>query len=94
MYWLSSCVFTNKYRALLQEDDLYALAHNLGHQQQTEAEQERAMRLLHSLQEQLSDPIVALHMMQERAWENLCLSKANQPLIGHLLPDLTADEAS
>ena len=79
VYWLSSCVFTNKYRALLQEGDLFALSRGFGHQQQTEAEQEQAMRLPHSLQEQLGDPIVALHMMQERAWENLRLSQANQP---------------
>ncbi|HLZ63416.1 MAG TPA: DUF1206 domain-containing protein, partial [Ktedonosporobacter sp.] len=79
---------------LLQEDDLFTLSRGLGNQQQTVAEQKRAMGILHSLQEQLSDPIVALRLMQERAWENLRLYKARQPLLGNLLPYLTADEAS
>ena len=78
---------------LLQEEDLFILSNRLGNQQQTEADQAQAASLLHALQEQLSDPIVALRLMQRQAWENLQHYKANQPLVGHLLPYLTADEA-
>ena len=35
-----------------------------------------------------------MSMMHKQAWENLQRYKANQPLIGHLLPYLTADEAA
>jgi hypothetical protein len=42
----------------------------------------------------LDNPLVALNMMHERAWENLRRYKAKQPLVGHLLPYLTAEEAT
>jgi phosphatidylserine/phosphatidylglycerophosphate/cardiolipin synthase-like enzyme len=59
----------------------------------TEAERTRAMQILTYLEQQLSDPRVALRMMHTRAWENLARYKANQPLVGHLLPYLRASEA-
>lgn len=78
---------------LVQEEDLFALSRLLGAQQQPAAEQQRSVRVLAYLEETLGDPIAALRMMHARAWENLRLYKANQPLVGHLLPYLTASEA-
>ena len=78
---------------LVQEEDLFALSRLLGEQQQPAAEQQRSVRVLAYLEETLRDPITALRMMHARAWENLRLYKANQPLVGHLLPYLTASEA-
>jgi hypothetical protein len=48
---------------------------------------------LQSLQETLVDPLVGLHLMIERAQDNLRRFHANQPLIGHLLPHVTGEEA-
>jgi len=45
------------------------------------------------LEDKLGDPVVAIRLMYERARENLQRYKNNQPLIGHLLPYLTGEEA-
>jgi phosphatidylserine/phosphatidylglycerophosphate/cardiolipin synthase-like enzyme len=78
---------------LVQEDGLFALSRLLGAQGQSTQEQEQAIHILSYLEETLGDPITAMRMMHVRAWENLRLYKANQPLVGHLLPYLTANEA-
>ena len=39
------------------------------------------------------NPLVGLRMMVERAQDNLRRYKARQPLVGHLLPYLKAEEA-
>ncbi len=78
---------------LVHAADLSALSRMLGRQVQTREGNERAQRVLLQLEEQLGDPLTALRLMHERAWENLRRYQANQPLIGHLLPYLTEEEA-
>ncbi len=78
---------------LVEMQDMFALSRLLGRQKQTQAEQEQGAAALRTLITTLGDPLVAAHMMYERAWENLQRYKAHQPLIGHLLPYLTAEEA-
>ncbi|HLZ63820.1 MAG TPA: phospholipase D family protein [Ktedonosporobacter sp.] len=79
---------------LVHEHDLYAMSRLLGQQHQSQAERERASSVQQYLQEAIGDPLAALRLMYTRAWENLDRYKAHQPLVGHLLPYLTADEAT
>ena len=78
---------------LLGEESMLTVARHLGHQRQRHSVDERAAGLLQSLQETLGDPVVGLHLMIERAQDNLRRYKAKQPLVGHLLPYVTAEEA-
>ena len=78
---------------LIESDDLLVLSRFLHNNRQSAAEHKRGEQLLDYLKEILDDPLAAMHMMSERAWENLRRYKANQPLVGHLLPYLTGDEA-
>src|SRR5215470_2364297 len=77
---------------LMSEDDLFAVARHLGHQQQKLSLDERFAGLLQYLRETLGDPQAGRQLMIERAQDNLRRYKANLPLIGHLLPYLTAEE--
>jgi phosphatidylserine/phosphatidylglycerophosphate/cardiolipin synthase-like enzyme len=56
-------------------------------------DKERAQHILNYLETTLGDPFSAIHLMHERAMDNLERFKVNQPLIGQLLPYLTAAEA-
>ena len=78
---------------LIHDDDLMTLSLLRDKQYQSKQEQAQAMRVRPYLESTLGDPLVAFHMMHERAWDNLSRYKAKQALIGHLLPYLTADEA-
>jgi phosphatidylserine/phosphatidylglycerophosphate/cardiolipin synthase-like enzyme len=78
---------------LYNDRDLFELARYLGRQRQLPDENAHAANILQALQETLSNPLVGLHMMSARAQENLQRYKARQPLVGHLLPYLTAEEA-
>jgi phosphatidylserine/phosphatidylglycerophosphate/cardiolipin synthase-like enzyme len=78
---------------LVHGDDLFALSRLIGKHNQSPDEYAHATQVLHALQGTLGDPLVALRLMHERAWENLRRYQANQPLIGHLLPYLTQEEA-
>ncbi len=78
---------------LIDEESILIVARHLGHQRQRQSVEERAAGLLQSLQETLGDPLVGLQLMVERASDNLRRFKAKQPLVGHLLPYLTAEEA-
>jgi phosphatidylserine/phosphatidylglycerophosphate/cardiolipin synthase-like enzyme len=78
---------------LLGEESMLTVARHLGHQLQISSVDERAAELLQHLQETLGDPVVGLQLMIERAKDNLRRYKAKQPLMGHLLPYLTAEEA-
>ena len=78
---------------LISEESMLTVARHLGHQRQRRSVDERAAGLLQSLQETLGDPLVGLQLMIERAQDNLRRYKAKQPLVGHLLPYLTAEEA-
>ncbi len=79
---------------LAQEQDLFALSRLIGQQFQSEREKERAVCVHDALQEQLGDPWQAHQLMHSRAWENLQRYRDGQPLIGHLLPYLSAEEAT
>ena len=69
-------------------------ARHLGHQHQGQSVDERSAARLQQLQETLGDPLAGLRLMVERAQDNLLRYKAKQPLLGHLLPYLTAEEAT
>jgi phosphatidylserine/phosphatidylglycerophosphate/cardiolipin synthase-like enzyme len=78
---------------MLREENLVTVARYLGHQRQSPAVDAQAEALLRSLDETLGDPLVGLRLMTERAQENVRRFKAQQPLVGHLLPYLTDEEA-
>ena len=78
---------------LLSEDDLLTVARHVNHQRQGMSVGERAAGLFHQMQEQLGNPLPGLRLMVEHAQDNLHRYKARQPLVGHLLPYLTAEEA-
>jgi len=78
---------------MLSKNDLLPAARHLGHQPQKLSVDEQAARLLQRLQEQLGNPLRGLQLMIECAQDNLRRYKAKQPLVGHLLPYLTAEEA-
>ena len=79
---------------LMSEDDFFAIELNLSHQRQKPAPDHRSIELIQYLKETLGDPFVGLRLMTERAQHNMRRYKANLPLIGHLLPYLTAHEAT
>ena len=78
---------------LIGEESMLTVALHLGRQRQRQSVDEQAAELLQSLQETLGDPLAGLHLMIERAQDNLRRFKAKQPLVGHLLPYLTGEEA-
>ena len=79
--------------ALFNERDLFDLARYMGHQHQDADDNARGERIWRQLQEVIGDPVIGLPLMVERARDNLQRYKANQPLLGHILPYLTAEEA-
>lgn len=79
---------------LATADDLFALSRFFGHQHQSQVERDHARHVQDTLEDMIGDPLFALRMMHNSAWENLRRFKAKLPLIGHLLPYLTADEAA
>ncbi len=83
----------SEHLGLVHADDLFVLSRHYGSQIQSPQAQKRAVQIRQYLEETLGDPFAAVHMMHERAWDNLRRYQANQPLVGHLLPYLTADEA-
>jgi phosphatidylserine/phosphatidylglycerophosphate/cardiolipin synthase-like enzyme len=78
---------------LLNDEELLIVSRHLGNQRQRPDTEQRARDIWDSLQRQLRNPLVALGMMIERAQENLRRYKEKQPLVGHLLPYLSAAEA-
>lgn len=80
--------------ALFDESDLFDVARYLGRQQQAPEDSARGERTWQQVQEALGDPVAGLRMMVERARDNLQRYKAKQPLVGQLLPYLTAEEAT
>jgi phosphatidylserine/phosphatidylglycerophosphate/cardiolipin synthase-like enzyme len=78
---------------LIGEESMLTVARHLGHQRQRRSIDEQAAELLHSLDETLGDPLVGLQLMIDRAQDNLRRFHAKQPLVGHLLPYVTGDEA-
>lgn len=78
---------------LLDEDDLFIVSRYLGHQYQGKEEQARAEHVYQQVQQTIGDAQTGLHMMAERARDNLRRYQAKQPLVGHLLPYLLKDQA-
>jgi phosphatidylserine/phosphatidylglycerophosphate/cardiolipin synthase-like enzyme len=84
----------SEHLGLLKDDDLFILQRHLGRLPQGPQEDARARRIWNDLRETFSDPMAGFRMLDERAQENLRRYKAKQPLLRHLLPYLTADEAA
>ncbi len=78
---------------LFDEEELLIVGRLLGHQRQRASTEQHAKDIWNSIQQRLGNPLIGLGMMVERAQENLRRFKAKQPLIGHLLPYLSAGEA-
>jgi phosphatidylserine/phosphatidylglycerophosphate/cardiolipin synthase-like enzyme len=78
---------------LITEDSMLTVSRHLGHQRQARSQDGQAVELLRLLQELLGDPQAGLRLMINCAEGNLDRFKARQPLVGHLLPYLTAEEA-
>lgn len=84
----------SEHLGLAGDDDLLQVQRYLGHLPQLPEETARAREVWNSLQQALSDPVVGFRLMVKRAQDNLRRYKAKQPLVGHLLPYLTAEEAA
>jgi phosphatidylserine/phosphatidylglycerophosphate/cardiolipin synthase-like enzyme len=78
---------------LMGEEDLLTVSRRLGGQRQAQSADQRAVVLIQQLLATMDDPLIGLRMMIECAQDNLGRYKAKQPLVGHLLPYLTAEEA-
>ncbi len=79
---------------LLSEQELWDLARHVSYHHESPEENERGAQLWRKLHDAIGDAGIGLRMMTERAADNLNRYKAKQPLIGNLLPYLTADEAT
>jgi phosphatidylserine/phosphatidylglycerophosphate/cardiolipin synthase-like enzyme len=79
---------------LIPDEDMLALLRYLAGQPLLTARAERARTLFGELEQRLSDPEEGLHLLAEQAHQNLERYRAGQPLVGHLLPYLTAEEAT
>ena len=84
----------SEHLGLIGDDDLFVLARHLRRQPQRSQEDTQARQTWRYVQETLGDPVVGLRVMVDRAQDNLRRYKAHQPLLGHLLPYLTAEEAA
>jgi phosphatidylserine/phosphatidylglycerophosphate/cardiolipin synthase-like enzyme len=79
---------------LLNANELHVAARLYRKQRLTAEETQRATAAQQKLETTLHDPFQAVQLMAQYANENLKRYKAHQPLVGHLLPYLTADEAT
>ena len=86
-------LLTAEHLGLVTEDTMLAVSRHLGHQRQQRSLDEQAALLLRSLHATLEDPLDGLQLMVECAEDNLRRFKAKQPLVGHLMPYLTGEEA-
>ncbi len=78
---------------LMAEEDLLTVSRHLGGQRQGQRAEQRAVVLLQQLLTTMDNPLIGLQMMIECAQDNLRRFKEKQPLVGHLLPYLMAEEA-
>jgi phosphatidylserine/phosphatidylglycerophosphate/cardiolipin synthase-like enzyme len=78
---------------LMGEEDLLTVSRHLGGQRQAQSADQRAVVLIQQLLATMDNPLIGLQMMIDCAQDNLRRYKAKQPLVGHLLPYLTAEEA-
>jgi phosphatidylserine/phosphatidylglycerophosphate/cardiolipin synthase-like enzyme len=79
---------------LLNANELHVAARLYRKQRLTADETQRAKEAQQKLVTTLHDPFQAVQLMQQCANENLKHYKAHQPMVGHLLPYLTAAEAT
>jgi phosphatidylserine/phosphatidylglycerophosphate/cardiolipin synthase-like enzyme len=82
-----------EHMGLIADDEMFALERYLEEQPQFLRKPRELERRWKQLQKELGDPLTGLVKMEECARENLRRYKAHQPLVGHLLPYLLADEA-
>ena len=78
---------------LMGEEDLLTVSRRLGGQRQAQSADQRAVVLIQQLLATMDNPLIGLQMMIDCAQDNLRRFKAKQPLVGHLLPYLTAADA-
>src|SRR5947209_11163151 len=78
---------------LMAEEDLLTVSRHLGGQRQGQRAEQRAVVLLQQLLATMDNPLIGMQMMIDCAQDNLGRFKAKQPLVGHLLPYLTATAA-
>lgn len=78
---------------LFQEDEQFIVSRYLSRQPQHPSLNERAQEIWQRLEEQLGDPAVGMRLMIENAQANLQRFRNGEPLVGHLFPYLTAEEA-
>ncbi len=79
---------------LVDEESLFDLGRLLSQKYLLPDEQARAIKTWQYLQEMIGDPQIGMRLLVQRAWENLQRYKDKQPLLGHLLPYLTAEQAT
>jgi phosphatidylserine/phosphatidylglycerophosphate/cardiolipin synthase-like enzyme len=78
---------------LMGEEDLLTVSRHLGGQRQAQSADQRAVTLIQQFLATIDDPLIGLQMMIDCAQDNLHRFKEKQPLVGHLLPYLTSEEA-
>ncbi len=74
---------------LISDEDLFEVAYYYRGQQK----HSRGEEIWQKLTQTIGNPRVGLDMMARQAWDNLRRFQQKQPLVGHLLPYLRADEA-
>ena len=78
---------------LIQEDEQFIISRYLGHQPLSAANSQRAIEIWQNLSPKLSNPSSGLRLFSENAQANLQHFRNGEPLVGHLFPYLTAEEA-
>jgi phosphatidylserine/phosphatidylglycerophosphate/cardiolipin synthase-like enzyme len=78
---------------LLQEDEQFLVSRYLSHQPLRATDSQRAMEIWQRLLQRLNDPMAGLRLLDECAQANLRRFRNGEPLVGHLFPYLTAEEA-
>lgn len=78
---------------LLNEDEQFIVSRYLGRQPQHVTVKQHAQTTWQDLTHKLSDPATGIRMLTENAQSNLQRFKNGEPLVGHLFPYLTAEDA-
>lgn len=78
---------------LLNEDEQFIVSRYLSHQPLTHTEGQRALEIWQKLAQELSDPAIGPRLLAQSAQTNLQRFRNGEPLIGHLFPYLTTNEA-
>jgi len=79
---------------LLDEDKLFIVSRYLSHQPQHADKTQQAMEIWQDLAQRLVNPATGFHLFVESAQANLQRFQRGEPLVGHLFPYLTTDEAN